>query len=166
MLLLCLAPMPYGYFMLVRFVMMVACGWMAYQYYQRNKTVATWVFGILTMLFQPMYIDGIYICPHHPDKGFEGEVPEFKIDCDCRKPKIGLLKKAEARFNIDLKKSWFIGDTDRDIQTGINGGCRTIFLDTTPNPPIRFRDAKPDFVCHSLTEAVNLILTLERDDHD
>lgn len=55
MLLLCLAPMPYGYFNLVRFVMMVACGWMAYQYYQRNKTVATWVFGILAMLFQPMY---------------------------------------------------------------------------------------------------------------
>ena len=112
------------------------------------------------------YLDALYFCPHHPDKGFEGEVPEFKIDCDCRKPKIGLLKKAEARFNIDPKKSWFIGDTDRDIQTGINGGCRTIFLDTTPNPPIRFKDAKPDFVCHSLTEAVNLILTLERDDHD
>ncbi len=112
------------------------------------------------------YLDALYFCPHHPDKGFAGEVPEFKIDCDCRKPKIGLLKKAEARFNIDLKKSWFIGDTDRDIQTGINGGCRTIFLDTTPNPPIRFKDAKPDFVCHSLTEAVNLILTLERDDHD
>lgn len=55
MLLLCLAPMPYGYFMLVRFVMMVACGWMAYQYYQRQKTVATWIFGILAMLFQPMY---------------------------------------------------------------------------------------------------------------
>ena len=55
MLLLCLAPMPYGYFMLVRFVMMVACGWMAYQYYQQHKAVATWVFGILAMLFQPMY---------------------------------------------------------------------------------------------------------------
>ena len=55
MLLLCLAPMPYGYFMLVRFVMMVACGWMAYQYYQRQKTEAAWVFGIIAMLFQPMY---------------------------------------------------------------------------------------------------------------
>ena len=55
MLLLCLAPMPYGYFNLVRFVMMVACGWMAYQYYQGQKTVGTWVFGILAMLFQPMY---------------------------------------------------------------------------------------------------------------
>ena len=55
MLLLCLAPMPYGYFMLVRFVMMVVCGWMAYQYYQRQKIVAMWVFGALAMLFQPIY---------------------------------------------------------------------------------------------------------------
>ena len=55
MLLLCLAPMPYGYFMLVRFVMTVACGWMAYQYYLRQKAVGTWVFGILALLFQPMY---------------------------------------------------------------------------------------------------------------
>ena len=112
------------------------------------------------------YLDGLYFCPHHPDGGFDGEVPELKFDCDCRKPKIGLLKKAQARFNIDLKKCWFIGDTDRDIQTGINAGCRTIFLDTTPNPPIRFKDAKPDFVCHSLTEAVNLIMTLERGNND
>ena len=112
------------------------------------------------------YLDGLYFCPHHPAGGFEGEVPELKFDCDCRKPKIGLLKKAQERFNIDLSKSWFIGDTDRDIQTGINAGCRTIFLDTTPNPPIRFVDAKPDFVCRSLSEAVNLILTLERGEHD
>lgn len=112
------------------------------------------------------YLDGLYFCPHHPAGGFEGEVPELKFDCECRKPKIGLLKKAQERFNIDLSKSWFIGDTDRDIQTGINAGCRTVFLDTTPNPPIRFVDAKPDFVCHSLSEAVNLILTLERGEHD
>ena len=112
------------------------------------------------------YLDGLYFCPHHPAGGFEREVPELKFDCECRKPKIGLLKKAQERFNIDLSKSWFIGDTDRDIQTGINAGCRTVFLDTTPNPPIRFVDAKPDFVCHSLSEAVNLILTLERGEHD
>ena len=112
------------------------------------------------------YLDALYFCPHHPAGGFEGEVPELKFDCDCRKPKIGLLKKAQERFNIDLSKSWFIGDTDRDIQTGINAGCRAIFLDTTPNPPIRFEDAKPDFVCHSLSEAVNLIMTLERGEHD
>ena len=54
MLLLCLAPMPYGYFMLVRFVMMVACGWLAYWYYVRQKKVAMWVFGTLALLFQPL----------------------------------------------------------------------------------------------------------------
>lgn len=55
MMLLCLAPMPYGYFMLVRFVAMVAFGWFAYRYYMMNKVVATWVFGILALLFQPIY---------------------------------------------------------------------------------------------------------------
>lgn len=55
LLLLCLAPMPYGYFMLVRFVMMVACGWLAYRYYTMNKVTATWIFGILALLFQPFY---------------------------------------------------------------------------------------------------------------
>jgi len=55
LLLLCLAPMPYGYFMLVRFVMMVACGWLAYRYYTMNKVAATWVFGVLALLFQPIY---------------------------------------------------------------------------------------------------------------
>ena len=55
MLLLCLAPMPYGYFMLVRFVMTVAFGWMAYQYYMRQKSVAMWVFVTLALLFQPIY---------------------------------------------------------------------------------------------------------------
>ena len=55
MLLLCLAPMPYGYFMLVRFVMMVACGWLAYRYFTIHKTIAAWVFITLAVLFQPIY---------------------------------------------------------------------------------------------------------------
>lgn len=64
------------------------------------------------------YIDGIYICPHHPDKGFEGERPEYKIVCDCRKPKPGLLLKAAEEFNIDLSQSYMIGDDDRDVEAG------------------------------------------------
>lgn len=55
LLLLCLAPMPYGYFQLVRFVAMVAFGWMAYRYYLNQKTIAMWVFGTLALLFQPIY---------------------------------------------------------------------------------------------------------------
>lgn len=64
------------------------------------------------------YIDGIYICPHHPDKGFQGERPEYKIVCDCRKPKPGLLLRAAEVFNIDLSQSYMIGDDDRDVEAG------------------------------------------------
>ena len=70
------------------------------------------------------YIDGIYICPHHPDKGFEGERPEYKIDCNCRKPKPGLLIKAAKDFNIDLSKSYMIGDDKRDVEAGMNAGLK------------------------------------------
>ena len=66
------------------------------------------------------YIDGIYICPHHPDKGFEGERPEYKFDCDCRKPKPGLLLQAAQDFNIELSESYMIGDDDRDMAAGSN----------------------------------------------
>ena len=70
------------------------------------------------------YIDGIYICPHHPDKGFEGERPEYKFDCDCRKPKPGLLLQAAKDFNIDLSQSIIIGDSSRDVEAGLNAGCK------------------------------------------
>ena len=70
------------------------------------------------------YVDGIYICPHHPDKGFEGERPEYKIDCDCRKPKPGLLLQAAKDFNIDLSKSYMIGDSHRDVEAGENAGVK------------------------------------------
>lgn len=74
------------------------------------------------------YIDGIYICPHHPDKGFEGERPEYKIDCDCRKPKPGLLFQAAKDFNVDLSESFMIGDTDTDINAGKKAKLRDSFL--------------------------------------
>ena len=105
------------------------------------------------------YLDGIYYCPHHPDKGFEGEVPELKIDCECRKPKIGLLLKAKERFNIDFSKSWFVGDTDRDVMTGNNAGCKTVLITTgDPNPVGHFPAAKADYLCEDILEAVKLIL--------
>ena len=69
------------------------------------------------------YIDGIYICPHHPDKGFEGERPEYKFDCECRKPKPGLLLQAAKDFNIDLSQSIMIGDSERDTKAGEAVGC-------------------------------------------
>ena len=74
------------------------------------------------------YIDGIYICPHHPDKGFVGERPEYKFDCDCRKPKPGLLLQAARDFNIDLSQSIIIGDSENDVEAGNNSGCKNSFL--------------------------------------
>lgn len=80
------------------------------------------------------YIDGLYICPHHPDKGFEGERPEYKFDCDCRKPKPGLLLKATRDFNIDLSQSYMIGDSERDVEAGQNAGCKDSLLIETNKP--------------------------------
>lgn len=74
------------------------------------------------------YVDGIYYCPHHPHKGYEGEVPELKIDCQCRKPKPGLLYQAAKDFHIDLTASYMVGDRDSDVQCGINAGCTPILL--------------------------------------
>lgn len=74
------------------------------------------------------YIDGLYICPHHPDKGFEGERLEYKFECDCRKPKPGLLLQAAHDFNIDLSLSYMIGDSASDIEAGKNAGCKQSIL--------------------------------------
>ena len=74
------------------------------------------------------YIDALYYCPHHPDKGFEGEVPELKFDCECRKPKPGMLLKATKDFNIDLRQSYMVGDSKNDIECGKNAGCKTVLL--------------------------------------
>ena len=79
------------------------------------------------------FLDGIYVCPHHKDKGFEGERPEYKIDCDCRKPKAGLFMQAARDFNIDLNESIMIGDSENDIVAGNNAGVKESFLLETNN---------------------------------
>jgi len=76
------------------------------------------------------YLDAIYYCPHHPHRGYEGEIPELKIDCDCRKPKPGMLFRAAEDFNIDLTTSWMIGDGENDIKAGKAAGCRTALIGT------------------------------------
>lgn len=99
------------------------------------------------------YLDAIYFCPHYPESGFPGEVKELKIDCECRKPKIGMLLKAKERFNIDFENSWFIGDADLDINCGKNAHCKTALIKGPKN-----KDCKPDIVCNSLYDCVNEIL--------
>ncbi len=74
------------------------------------------------------YLDAIYYCPHHPDKGYEGEVAELKIECSCRKPNPGMLLQAARDYHINLSESWMIGDSESDIAAGRNAGCRTLRL--------------------------------------
>ena len=74
------------------------------------------------------YIDKIYYCPHHPHKGYEGEIPELKIECDCRKPKPGMILKAAKDYNISLKDSYMVGDSGNDILAGKNAKCKTILI--------------------------------------
>jgi len=80
------------------------------------------------------YIDDLFYCPHHPDKGFPGERPEYKIDCNCRKPKPGMIFQAVEKYNIDLSQSYMVGDDIRDVNAGINAGCIPVFL--TNNKPV------------------------------
>lgn len=76
------------------------------------------------------YVDAIYFCPHHPHSGYDGEVKELKIDCDCRKPKTGMLLKAAEDLNIDLSQSYMVGDGENDIKAGKAAGCKTVLLNT------------------------------------
>jgi D-glycero-D-manno-heptose 1,7-bisphosphate phosphatase len=77
------------------------------------------------------YLDALYYCPHHPDRGFPGERVEYKGDCECRKPKPGMLLAAAARFNIDLGSSWMVGDDSKDVEAGRAAGCRTALIGGT-----------------------------------
>ena len=95
------------------------------------------------------YVDAIYYCPHHPHKGYEGEVPELKIDCECRKPKAGMLLQAAKDFHIDLAASYMVGDSDNDVQCGINAGCTPILLPGESSAPAQYE---------SLLEFVNACL--------
>lgn len=79
------------------------------------------------------YLDDIYYCPHHPHKGYVGEIPELKIDCDCRKPKPGMILKAARDYNIDLTESFMVGDSENDIKAGIAAGCKSILIDNEKN---------------------------------
>ena len=104
------------------------------------------------------YLDGLYFCPHHPDSGFEGEVPELKIKCKCRKPEIGMIEQAVSDYNIDLTESWIIGDTTLDIQTGKNAGIKTALVLTGETGKDGKYPVKADIIQDNLLSCVNHIL--------
>lgn len=99
---------------------------------------------------QGAYLDGIYFCPHHPHKGYEGEVIELKFDCECRKTKSGMLLKAAEDLNIDLSASYMVGDGENDVLAGKKAGCKTAII----GKPVQ---TAADFKVSSLLEFTELI---------
>jgi len=102
------------------------------------------------------YLDGIYYCPHHPDKGHPEENAEYKIECGCRKPKTGMIDKAAADFNIDLRSSFIIGDSSRDIGCGKAAGLVTVGLRTGHG--CKENIVEPDFFFDNIRDAVHFII--------
>ena len=105
-------------------------------------------------------IDAIYYCPHHPERNHPDIAPEamkYRIDCQCRKPKTGLIEQAAKDFNLNLKKCFMIGDTTRDIKAGVDAGCQTILLKTGYAGADKKYDVLPDFIAEDLKEAADLI---------
>ena len=102
------------------------------------------------------FVDDIFYCPHHPDKGFEGEVPELKFDCDCRKPKTGMIDEAVKKYNIDLSKSYMVGDSTMDLELARNAGVKSVLVDTG----FAGNDGKYDRSCD--IEAKDLLDAIEK----
>lgn len=103
-------------------------------------------------------IDAIYYCPHHPEKGFAGERSELKIECTCRKPAPGLFFEAKKDLNINLKKSYMIGDQTADILAGERAGCKTILVKTGYGGEDGKFFVKPDFMANNLLEAIRIFI--------
>jgi D-glycero-D-manno-heptose 1,7-bisphosphate phosphatase len=103
------------------------------------------------------HIDRFYYCPHHPTEG----VPPYRIDCTCRKPKPGMLLQAAQDFDLDLSRSYFIGDNLSDMQAGASAGCHTILVQTGYGARLWAEwpeAAQPEHVAADLLSAVDWIL--------
>ncbi len=105
-----------------------------------------------------VYLDDIIFCPHHPDKGYPEENPAYKIVCNCRKPKTGMIDVMVSRYNIDLACSYMVGDTTMDIQTGVNAGVKTILVHTGEAGRDGKFEVKADYEAKDLMEAVRIVV--------
>lgn len=102
------------------------------------------------------WLDEIYFCPHHPDKGFPGEVVELKVACECRKPKTGMLIEAMKQYKLDLNKCFFIGDSVRDLECAQR--FQIPFLGFLGGESSKEELEKADFVSEEIIEIKNWII--------
>ncbi|TIT29393.1 MAG: HAD-IIIA family hydrolase, partial [Mesorhizobium sp.] len=106
------------------------------------------------------FVDAIYYCPHHPDRGFAGEVEALKVHCECRKPATGLVDQAVEAFNIDRRQSWVIGDSSADVALAKRSGIRSILVETGAGGLDSKYHVMPDYTVPDLFEAAKFILTV------
>ena len=104
------------------------------------------------------FLDGLYFCPHHPDKGYPGEVAELKGYCNCRKPEPGLIDKACRELGIGRQDSWMVGDTTSDVEAGRRAGLRTVLLRSGHAGNDAKFAIRPDYIAPDLADAVEWIL--------
>lgn len=104
------------------------------------------------------YFDGIFYCPHHPDRGYDGEIKDLKIECTCRKPKTGLLNKADELFLLDKGTSWIIGDSAADIGAGKNFGIKTILIQQGKPNIDALEKEFPDYIFSDFGKAIDWAL--------
>jgi len=101
------------------------------------------------------HVDAYYYCPHHPRSG----QPPYVQECDCRKGKPGMLLQAAREFDIDLARSWMVGDKKADVDAGLAAGCRPVLVRTGHGESeCRNIDADLVPVCDDLSAAVAFIL--------
>jgi len=103
------------------------------------------------------YLDAIYVCPHHPDRGFVGEVAELKRVCDCRKPAPGLLLRGISELSVDPRESWMVGDGPADLGAASAAGIRSILV-RTGGHTTRSVPTPPSYEVDDFVAAVDLIL--------
>jgi D-glycero-D-manno-heptose 1,7-bisphosphate phosphatase len=113
-------------------------------------------------------LDRFYFCPHHP----KATLPAYRQDCDCRKPRAGMLRRAAMELGINLSASYLVGDRVTDVIAGASVGCRTVLVQTGKHlaPPITTSEPidpgiKPDYRCEDLAAAVDWILGGEKPGH-
>jgi histidinol-phosphate phosphatase family protein len=126
----------------------IARGDCSYRELQSIHDKMEWELGL-----EGAFLDNIEFCPHHPDKGFPGEVLSLKYACDCRKPKSNLLDRTVEKFSICMQSSWFIGDSTTDLMTAERYGVSSVLLRTGLGGKDQKYNVEPNFTFENLYEA-------------
>ena len=99
-------------------------------------------------------VDAVYYCPHHP----EGKVKEYRKKCSCRKPEMGLLKAAAKDLDIDMSKSWMVGDRAGDILAGDKAGVKTILLESGYGLRGLGKEVTHDYILNDLRDVMEVLI--------